>query len=103
MFRQKSRKCSIQSGLFLLCILLLFPQTAIAISERLSGASTDSELVVSPISKSYLRPPGIMPIVVLQGEPYSGGVVGVEKAPVFTPGMNRTPPLRYKSIYTIIA
>ena len=73
MFRQKSRKCSIQSGLFLLCILVLFSQTAIAISERLSGASIDSELAVSPISKSYIPPPGIMPIVVLQGEPYQMG------------------------------
>lgn len=73
MCRQKFRRCAFQSGLFLLCILLLFSQTAIAVSERYSDTSTDFGPAVSPSSKSYLPPPGIMPIVVLQGEPYEMG------------------------------
>ncbi len=82
MFRQKSRYYYFQLVLVLLCILAFCSLTGSANADDAEktnppGLSLDqlnnSDQFAGISSKSYLPPPGMMPIVVLQGGPYDMG------------------------------
>ncbi len=80
MLRQKFRKGSLNSVLVLLCILCSLAGLANAEDTEQKDPSSiyrnqlnNSGPSVGISSKSYLPPPGIMPIVVLQGDPYEMG------------------------------
>jgi hypothetical protein len=82
MYKQGCRKTNFKFGLFLLFIFASCSLTGIANAEDpKKEISTDpsndlcrnSGPSVYPVSKSYLTPPGTMPIVVLQGDPYEMG------------------------------
>jgi hypothetical protein len=82
MYRQNSRKCFLQSALVLLCIFVSCSLPGFANAENIekknpTNSSSDplnnSDPSVGISSKTYLPPPGIMPIVVLQGDPYEMG------------------------------
>jgi predicted choloylglycine hydrolase len=73
MIRNRFRKSAILPGIFIVLFIISLLQTANAVSEISSGISDDSGPTVAPASKSYIPPPGIMPIVVLQGNPYEMG------------------------------
>ena len=72
MYIQNPRKCTFQSALVLLCIFVSCSLAGLANAENMEKIiPNDPSLGIS--SKSYLPPPGIMPIVVLQGDPYEMG------------------------------
>jgi hypothetical protein len=82
MFRQKSRNYSLQLVLVLLCILVSCSLAGLANvedTEKINPTSLSRDQLnnsgpsVGISSKSYLPPSGIMPIVVLQGDPYEMG------------------------------
>ncbi len=82
MYRQQSRKISLQFALVLLCIFVCCSLAGLSNAENM-GKIIATNLSSNPLnnsgpslgisSKSYLPPPGIMPIVVLQGSPYEMG------------------------------
>ncbi len=82
MFREKLLKGYINSFLVLLCIFVSLSLAELAIAEDMEKINptnpsrdplNNSDQFVGISSKSYLPPPGIMPIVVLQGDPYEMG------------------------------
>ena len=82
MYRQKSRKCTHQSALILLCIFVYCSLAGLANAESMekiiptnlsSNPSNNSDPYVGISSKTYIPPPGIMPIVIMQGDPYEMG------------------------------
>ncbi|MDD4162433.1 MAG: C45 family autoproteolytic acyltransferase/hydrolase [Methanothrix sp.] len=82
MYIQKSGKFSPQLALVMLCIFVSCSSAGPANSESLektipanlsSDPLNNSDPSVAISSKTYLPPPGIMPIVVLQGDPYEMG------------------------------
>jgi hypothetical protein len=82
MYRQQSRAISFQFALVLLCIFVCCSLAGLSNAENMEkiiATNSSSKLLNNSdpsagiSTKFYLPPPGIMPIVVLQGDPYEMG------------------------------